>query len=392
MYKYVHTNATNCWKTGASKDWKRKWTISWKSEKWNYLSSVSASTTATNTAAKTDFTNLQNYLNTIAAAQVQTLVNKTELELENEIAAVDSATSTVNSMVTKYSANVVKHFFPDYTETLSAYREKLVFAKEVVHAMPSIDILVANVGKEYNKNDINEMNSLATPVVKTYDSIKDYDQSVFDFVVTLDSKYASFSLDSCVAYVEQLRKDINLYELRALKASIDADIQNYADKVRDPLNNDDITDLELAALNDKFKGYFNTLNSYAAYPEQVAEIFADGTAYASDFQALVQKKIDTRSAEVEYEAFYEYFIPYLYADITVWTNDEITKRYTDDSAKNNKVKSTYNSYKTKVGQDIVDAVFTMNYAGEDMLLQSAVDIYLETLKTNIISRNNAQLD
>ncbi|MGN0443992.1 MAG: hypothetical protein ACI4F5_05180 [Acutalibacteraceae bacterium] len=392
VYKYVHTYATNCWKTSASKDWKRNWTIKWQSDKWNYISSVSASTTATNTAAKTDFTNLQNYLNTIAATQVQTLVNKTELELENEIAAVDSATSTVNSMVTKYSANVVKHFFPDYTNTVSAYRERLVFAKEVVHAMPSIDILVANVGKEYNKNDINEMNSLATLVVETYDSIKDYDQSVFDFVVTLDSKYASFSLDSCVAYVEQLRKDINLYNLRELKASIDADIQNYADRVSDPLNNDDITDLELAALNDKFKGYVNTLNSYSAYPEQVAEIFTEGTAYVSDFKALVQKKIDTRSAEVEYEAFYEYFIPYLYADITVWTNDEITKRYTDDSAKNTKVKSTYNSYKTKVGQDIVDAVFTMNYAGEDMLLQAAVDIYLETLKTNIITRNNAQLD
>lgn len=391
VFKYVHTNATNCWKTGASSKYK-KWTISWKSEKWNYISSASASTTATNTAAKTDFANLETYLKNIAALQVKDLIKKTEVDLVNEIAAVDSASSTVNSMVNTYSADVVKHFFPDYADTVSEYRERLVFAKEVVHAMPSIDILVANVGKEYDKNDINEMNSLAKLVLDTYDSIKDYDQSVFDFVVTLDSKYASFSLESCVAYVEQLRKDINLYNLRALKASIDSDIQNYADKVSDPLNNDDITDLELAALNDKFKGYINTLNSYSAYPEQVAEIFTEGTAYVSDFKAEIQKKVDTRNAEVEYEAFYEYFIPYLFADITVWTNDEITKRYTNDSAKNNTVRSTYNSYKTKVGQDIVDAVFTMNYAGEDMLLQEAVDIYLETLKTSIIARNNAQLD
>ncbi len=390
-FKYTHTNKKDA---GISSVTGRRlnYTVNWWADKWNYISSVSAKTTATNTEAKTDFVDLQNYLNTIAATQVQSLINKTESDLEKEIAAVDSDTSTVNSMVKKYSADVVKHFFSDYADTVSAYREKLVFAKNVVHAMPSIDTLVANVGKEYNKNDINEMNSLATLVVETYDSIKGYDQSVFDFVVTLDSKYASFSLESCVAYVEQLRRDINLYNLRELKATIDSDVQQYADKVSDPLNADDITDLELAALNDKFRGYITTLDSYAAYPEQVAEIFTDGTDYVSDFKATIQKKVETRNAEVEYEAFYAYFIPYLYADITLWTNDEITTRYTDDSAKNKTVKTTYNSYKGKVGQDIVDAVFTMNYAGEDMLLQNAVDIYLETLKANIIARNNTQLD
>lgn len=358
----------------------------WTSYIWNYISSATRTVNSTNTTAKAE---LQSYASYFDAARLGTaaedMLGMTAAELQT---LYNEAVDKYNEMNTKYSTQVISHFFD--TAAIETYLNEVLFAKQVVMAQPQMQILLANTGKAYDNQNYTEMEQLYTVLTNAYDVVKDYPAEVFVFVVANYEGYENFSLENSKEFMDALYYDMELYQLRVLKDSIDADIAANEAKLADPENKDDITDIELAALKDKFNGYVNAKNQFST--AAINEVFSDGIDYITDFQAAIQLKIDTRDAQVEYDAYFEYFIPYIFANIASWTNDEVQNRYNLDTEKQTALNNTFNSYKGTIGEEITTSVFTFTYEEQDYLLTTAVADYIARLKQNIIDRNNAQLD
>lgn len=396
-YKYTHTTSKSASQTSQSQRTVEEgsgcdahdvtyYTHKWTSYIWNYLSSATRTVNSTNTTAKAE---LQSYASYFDAARLGTaaedMLGMTAAELQT---LYDEAVAKYNEMNTNYATQVISHFFD--TAAIETYLNEVLFAKQVVMAQPQMQILLANTGKAYDNQNYTEMEQLYTVLTNAYDVVKDYPAEVFDFVVANYEGYENFSLENSKEFMDALYYDMELYQLRVLKNSIDADIAANEAKLADPENKDDITDIELAALKDKFNGYEKAWNQFSA--EAVNEVFADGFEYISTFRTAIQTKIDTRDAQVEYDAYFTYFIPYIFANIASWTNDEVQNRYNLDTVKQTALNNTYNTYKGVIGEELTASVFTFTYEEQDYLLTTAVADYIARLKQNIIDRNNAQLD
>lgn len=381
-YKYVH--ASDRMYSHGSYNWLKGYPCT--GAKWNYLSSTSRTVNSQNTTAASE---LQAYAAYFTDARLATkaadLVNKTSTELQ---ANYDEAYAKYTQLTADYSSTVVNHFFD--TAAIEAYIGEVEFALQVVLVRPAMQIMLDAMNNGYDNTDIDNMTSVYATAKEAYDIIKDYDQTIFDFVIANYAGFENFSLDASTAFINQLYYDIELYQLRELKAAIDADIAANTDKVSDPLNETDITNLELAALNDKFNGYKASWAQYSA--EANAAVFTEGKDYIIEFRALLTEKINTRNADIDYEAYYEYFLPYVYANVADWSKEEIVTRYNEDTAKQSELIASYEKHYGIIGEELVNAVFTMNYNGQDMLLTDVVADYIARLKVVIQDKNNTQLD
>ncbi|MCD7827510.1 MAG: hypothetical protein LUG85_03105 [Clostridiales bacterium] len=393
-YKYTHTYSRSATITSRSHSGNiasSKATYNYTSYIWNYLSSTSRTVNSTNTTARSTLDSYANYFTDerLATTVAELLANNTAAELQslyNEAYAM-YYTTMIGSGAT-FSTAVINHFFD--TSAIVEYIANVEFAMQVALAQVNMQIMLDCINDGYDVEDIDDMTTVYTTAKNAYDIISEYDDDVFAYVVANYDGFDDFSLAASEEFLDELYYQIELYQLRVLKAAIDADIAANEQYLVDPEDTEDITDLELAALADKFTGYKKTLSGYSS--EAIAAVFTDGTSYIDDFRSDITLKINTRDAQVEYTNWYTYFLPYIFANITLWTNEEIMTRYTEDSAEYKSLVSDYNSWVKTIGSEIASSVFTLTYNDEDTLLTDAVDDYLARLKTNIQARNDAQLE
>ncbi|MCD7775567.1 MAG: hypothetical protein LUH40_08305 [Clostridiales bacterium] len=392
-YKFVHTYGTSSSETveDTSGCFNTEYTHSWTTYKWNYLSSTSRTENSKNTTARSILDSYANYFTDerLATTVEELLANNTAAELQslyNEAYAMYYTTMIGSGAA--FSTAVINHFFD--TSAIVEYINNVEFAMQVALAQVNMQIMLDCINDGYDVEDIDDMTTVYTTAKNAYDVISEYDDDVFAYVVENYDGFEDFSLTACEEFLDELYYEIELYQLRVLKAAIDADIAANEQYLVDPEDTEDITDLELAALADKFTGYKKTLSGYSS--EAIAEVFTDGTSYIDDFRSDITLKINTRDAQVEYTNWYTYFLPYIFANITLWTNEEILTRYDVDSDKYAELVSDYNSWVKTIGSEIASSVFTLTYNDEDTLLTDAVADYLARLKTNIQARNDAQLD
>ncbi len=381
-YKYGHTYGQTA--SDGSYNWRKGYLC--KAYRWNYLNSVTRTVNSQNTTAASE---LQAYAAYFTDARLATtakdLLDKTSTELQ---ANYDEAYAKYTSLTTKYSATVVNHFFD--TAAIEAYIGEVEFALQVVLAQPAMQIMLDAMKKGYDASDIDDMTSVYATAKEAYDIIKNYNEEVFNFVIANYPGFDDFSFDGATAFINQLYYDIELYQLRELKKTIDADIAANEAKVADPLNETDITDIELAALKDRLDGYQASWAQYSA--EANAAVFTEGKDYIIEFRAAVVEKINTRNADVDYEAFYAYYLPYIFANIADWSKDEIVTRYNEDTAKQTELDASYEKHYGIIGEELVNTVFTITYNDEPTLLTDAVADYISRLLVVADEKNNTQLD
>lgn len=390
-YSFVHTNGKSASQTnqtqrtveegsGCDKEDVTYYTHYWTSYKWNYLSSVTRTVNATNTTAKTLLQTGANYFTSERLATTAAdLLDKTAAELTD---IYNEAVSNYEALANNFSSAVIDKFFG--VEKIEAYMQEVQFATQVVNAMPNMKTMLGYINDGYDANNWDEMSAIYTNATNTYNAIKDYRTDVFEYIVANVSELSTFTLEASKAFLDSLYYDMELYQLRELKATIDADIAANEALVAYPENKTDITDIELAAIIDRLNGYQSAWAQYSA--EANNEVFTEGKYYISDFRSAVQLKIDTRAAQVEYTAYYEYFLPLIFAPVAEWTDEEIMNRYTADSAKNDDLVAEYAKQEGIVGAEITESVYTFVYEEEELLLTTAVASYLESLKVNTVTR------
>ncbi|MBO5396574.1 MAG: hypothetical protein J6A97_06805, partial [Clostridia bacterium] len=401
-YTYSHTSEKSASQTsqtssdkeegsGCDKTTVTYYTHNWTSYKWNYFSSTPTRTVnSTNTTAQSD---LQGYADYFTAERLSTtaaaLLKKTVEELNEMLAEVESKD---NSLVGTYGTAVANKFF-DY-DKIEVYVAEVTFAAQVVNAQPTMAIALKHMTEGYNKNNLDEMEADYAAVTEAYNVFKDYDQEIFDFVVANYDGYDGFSKAAVEEYLDTLDYDIQFYNLTKFKADVDATIANKSPLLADPLNETDITNAELSAIIGQANGYLTTKANYRDDVE--AAVFTEGTDYIIEYREAAQLKLDSRGVQANFDTYWEYFLPLIYApNLADLTKDELKARYDADTAEQAKLNKTYGENESLIGADLTKTIYTIEYTIGDKTqntLPQAVADYISRLGSVIRNINNAQLD
>lgn len=276
------------------------------------------------------------------------------------------------------------------------YVDNLYFAYRVVLGLDSIDALIENVGKEYDKTDYSEMSSLYTVVNNAYNFVNSIDTQVLDYIKNeydgYDKKYNSIDLNKSKKYINTLYDDMRLQLLKDTYSSMSSTYDKNIALVSDRDNLEDITTVELVALSQKVKGYNSVINSYSAssIKEIIPDEFLDNW---NDFSSKLNAKLEVRDYETSFNSYYEYWIPLLFSNYAGLSNKEAMNMYSGFDKNLETLKTAYNDCKADIGENITDKIFTIEYNGKEQLLFDAItEDLLPSLQTNIIERNDAQLD
>lgn len=395
-YRIVNTNGRTASQTGQKEitsgacDSHETYEHNYTSYKWNYISATPTRTVnSTNTTAKSDLKAWADYFTADrVATPLETMVTYDAAKLQTLINEANTKIDAMNKSA--YSVEVTNKFVAT-TEALNNYVKNLNFAFKIVNAKPNMQIMLDLIKAGYDTNDYANMSDVYTKATAAYDVIKTYEADVFEYITTNYDGFDGFSLDSSKAFIDQLYLDMELYQLRQLKASIDADIAaNEKINTADPLDHDVYSNEELGAIRDKFSAYVSTANTFSAEARNL--VFTEGMDYVEDFRAVVDNFIAVRNEEIEYNSYYDVIIPRIYAVIERYTNAQVTTRYTEDTTVRNNIVKSYNDSVNNIGKELTDRIYTVNYNGKDVLLQDAAGDYLNRLKANIIARNEAQID
>lgn len=390
-YTFTNSNDTSAVETSqTSSGWLWKtYTHYWTSQKWNYISSFSRTVDASNTTAASELQSYNNFFTEARlATTLDTLLSYTAADLDALYESIAGTDGYLTKMQSKYTSAVLNNFFD--MDAIADYKDLVYYASSLVNIKPVLLEMDGYMEAGYNTADYAGMSGIYTKATAAYAEILSADSSAVAELISIVPELSNFTVAKALAFNQQLFLDMEIYKLSELKATIDKTIADNEAKLADPENKTDITDLELNALVDKFNGFEKSWNTFSTAANNA--VFSTGKGYITDFRTAILIKINTRGAQVDYVPFYEYFIPYIFAVVANWTDDEIVARHTADSAKNTQLLSTYNSYKGKIGEDIVKSVFTFSYNGADYLLTDAVAAYLEALKVEGTKRNEAQLD
>ncbi len=393
VYNFSNTYGTSASQTSQDSDDRTSgcttttyYTHYWTSYKWNFLSSYDRSVYSTNTTAKTDWQTYAAYftdarLATTAADMLNLSLGEID-DIYNEAFALSEAMSS------KYSPAVIDKFIG--VEEINNYLKEVNYAAEVVRAQAYMEVLLNAMDKGYNSADRAEMEGIYPTVKDAYDIIKDYEQSIFDYVIENNSAFSAFTIEKAKAFIDTLHFDIEVTYVKDIKAAVDAEIQENAPKVADPENKDDITDIELAAIIDRLNGYKDAMAQYSAAANDA--VFTEGKDYIADFRGDVNLKINTRAAQVEYEPFYEYFIPIVFDSPAFWSSSEMHDKYEAAEDEYNSLNYSYSKWTATLGETLAKSVFSFYKDGVKILLPSAVNDYMTSIKNAIINKVNGQLE
>ncbi len=364
---------------------KRVWY--WASRSWHTLSQK-----PTRTGVKTDKnanTNLHAFADWFTDSKLSTTLNDLVVLSAAEINAIIASNNEAYAKLDSYSDNVKNHFF-DMTK-VKAYMDNCLFAQKVINAMPAMDSLNAAMTKGYDANNLDEMNSIYTAQKPNLDFVKSVDSSVIEYVKENFEGYADFSVENAEAFITRLDKDIQLYKIRQIKASVDALRAQYPDA--EAIKGIEDNQL-LWNYYDLVKGYNNTLET-AFTQSYVAEVFTDGTGYVKTFEEELKFEWDYREAEDQYESFWSWFLPLVYADLTKVSTEDIIGTNVAETipniknavSKKNAYDKMYDKYLALIGKDAMETIFG---AGENAL-GYIIDDYIARLYNTILARLESEV-
>ncbi len=358
----------------------------WSSLSWHTLSQKPLRTPTYDTNA---YKNLHAFADWFTAERINTslndLVNLSASEINSIIASNNSAFSKLNA----YSDNVKNHFFD--MAAVKAYMDNCIFAQKVINAEPAILSLNAAITAGYDAQNLAQMTTVYTEQKPNLDFVKNVSADVIEYVRANFEGCADFSLENAEAFISQLDKDIQLYKIREIKAAVDTLRTQYpnAEAIKAIKDNQ-----LLWNYYDLIKGYNNTLET-AFTPSYVAEVFTDGTGYVKQFEAELKYEWDYREAEGQYESYWSWFLPLVYADLTkVPTSDiigtgiaENIPNISNAVSKKSAFEAMYNKYLALIGESAMKAIFG---EGENAL-GFIIDDYIARLYNTILARLDSEV-
>ena len=389
VYTYRNTLRRDCRKDEwfDSGNWfnRGKW-FAWSSISWQTLDQKPLRTPTYDTDA---YKNLHAFADWFTAGRINTslndLVNLPASEINSIIASNNAAFSKLNA----YSDNVKTHFFD--MAKVKAYMDNCVFAQKVINAKPAILSLNAAITAGYDALNLTQMNDIYNAQKPYLDFVKNVSADVIEYVRDNFKGFADFSLENAEAFISQLDKDIQLYKIRKIKAYVDALREQYPDaKTIKAIEDNQF----LWNYYDLIKGYNNSLAT-AFNQAYVAEVFTDGTRYVKQFEAELKYEWDYREAEEQYESYWSWFLPLVYADLTkVPTSDiigtgiaETIPNIANAVSKKSAFEAMYEKYLALIGESAMKAIFG---EGENAL-GFIIDDYIARLYNTILARLESEV-
>ena len=358
----------------------------WSSLSWHTLNQKPIRTATYDTDA---YKNLHAFADWFTADRIVTplavLVNLPASEINAIIASNNEAYSKLSS----YSDNVKNHFFD--MAAVKTYMDNCVFAQKVVNAKPAIDSLNAAIVAGYDNQNLEQMNGIYTAQKPNLDFVKTVDGDVLEYVRNNFEGYSDFTVENAEAFITQLDKDIQLYKIRKIKASVDALRAQYPDA--EAIKGIEDNQL-LWNYYDLIKGYNNTLET-AFTKSYVDEVFTDGTDYVKTFEGELKFEWDYREAEEQYDSFWVWFLPLIYADLTKVSTENIIgtgiaeniPNINNAVSKKNAFGAMYEKYLALIGEDAMKAIFG---EGENAL-GYIIDDYIARLYNTILARLDSEV-
>lgn len=378
----------------------------WLTCSWNYLTGISRTVNSKNTTASADLNAINNQF-VANKYNGKSYYDMSLLEICQAFSVSEISTIVANNAVysklSSYSDAVLNHFFGTDSRTkITNFVNNCVYAQKVINAMPAITTMNNFIVAGYDNQNYEQMTTIyaqAAPYVSILTDYNTNDPSVFTYVSANFEGYDNFSLTAAQNFVARLKKDIELYELREIKADIDAKRELYPDAAAIALIDTDddgnyINDnANLSALNGILAGYLATIPNYAQ--ENINEVFTEGTSYINTFKKEVQFEVDYRGANAEYGAYYEWFIPMVYSDLTKYDTEtligteveETTPNLPNAEAKSDAYDSMYSKYTALIGADTMESIF----GAGDEAFKNVIDDYIARLYAVILARLEAEV-
>ncbi len=403
-YTYGMTRGTSLSKSSSNK---KQWGVvyakvwSWTTYAWNYLNSVSRTVNSQNTTAAGDLQAFNSHFVTNYGAYLDDSVyDLVTTFTPAELTALISANNTAYNRLNSYSDSVKTHFF-NMTQ-IKTFMDNVVYAEKVANAMPAIDAFNNAMAAGYDAQDLAGMESMYATLTPHLENLNSYEADVLAYVGANFPGYESFSLDNARAFYAQLEKDIELYKLREIKATVDALRATYPDAASiaaidtDAEGNYINENLTLLTLDDKVDGYYTALTNGTFTDENIATVFTEGVSYVKTFADETQWEIEYRNAAAEYVNFYDWFIPLTYADLTKYESAVIYGKNVPENvpnlpnaeSKRSAYITMYNKYEALIGTPAMEEIFG---AGEEAFI-NVIDAYIASLKACMEQRVADQLD
>ena len=196
--------------------------------------------------------------------------------------------STVNSLATA----VKNKFFTNPTvNDIQAFMGRAVIAQQVISLLPANTWYQNAMAAGYDPQDYNGMRALYSTAVPYYNSLNG---ASADAKAVLTTNY-SMNLTQYNAWKEQLLDDIQLYELRELKNTIDQKVDELYQYVVPEEEREAsfphliygnateaYTDLQLDFAAGQFAGWLTAITGYK--PANVSAVFTEGLGYIQGAQ------------------------------------------------------------------------------------------------------------
>ncbi len=358
----------------------------WSSLSWHTLSQKPTRTPTYDTDA---YKNLHAFADWFTAERINTSLNDLVNLPASEINSIIASNNAAFSKLDAYSDNVKNHFFD--MAKVKAYMDNCVFAQKVINAKPAILSLNAAITAGYDALNLAQMTEIYTAQKPNLDFVKNVSADVIEYVRNNFEGFADFSLEKAEGFITQLDKDIQLYKIREIKASVDALRTQYPDA--EAIKGIEDNQL-LWNYYDLIKGYNNSLAT-AFNQAYVAEVFTDGTGYVEQFEAELKYEWDYREAEEQYESYWSWFLPLVYADLTkVPTSDIIGTGIAENIpnipnavSKKSAFEAMYEKYLNLIGESAMKAIFG---EGENAL-GFIIDDYIARLYNTILARLESEV-
>ncbi|MGN0448033.1 MAG: hypothetical protein ACI4GC_05750 [Acutalibacteraceae bacterium] len=258
-YNYSHTvKQENKSYTTGSLFWK---TTYYRCLSWHHLSAK-----PTRTNVKTD-TDARANLQAVADCFTTELLNKTVADLvlndkmtATEINALVSKCNTALNRISSYSDAVKNHFFD--MAAINAFMENCEFAKTVINVMPTIDSLKSAIEAGYDKENLSEMTAIYGTQKANYDYFAAADADVIAYVQENFAGYDTLTVAAAKTFVDTLARDIDMYNIKALKAEIDGDVASYSTYDTNGIDEGTVTSAMITAAIADISADITRLNSF----------------------------------------------------------------------------------------------------------------------------------
>ncbi len=382
-YDYTYSSETVEEGSGCNKE-----NVTYYSEYYNYFYNISEVSSQNGASLST-----QTIKNT--ASTLSTYADYFSKDLDALVAVFDITTlNAVKTAVINAKANVVdggfgatvyNHFFSAYdADALSARIDKAV---EIISAAGIAEELNAIVAAGYDDiiTDKGALESLAQNVKTLADRYDAYAADVREFVESHEYEGETFVRSDVTDFYNAILCEIELIELRVLKATIATEVVPFLGYNEDNVADRTVSETELNYAKGTLKGWLDALDTYD--DANVAEVWEgyDIDGYLAELNDNIEYLIIVNGYTDDFADRYAYYVSTVYANTNVADDsEELSAAVKNYDSWYTGLKTLIDEIETELGKELADKIFTE--------LDTAMKAHLDSKYNVLHERVFAQID